>query len=126
MGNESINLGIHDADLDNLKTIIRAVPTGASGAEVVVGTSVTQHTKLIEFTSIMVCNTTDAPIQYRLMYNASYSPTTGLMCAITLNPSENVVICKKTQKLYGSTRKFFEKASAVGLVATYSYKEYSS
>ncbi len=126
MPNESINvIGVHNADLDNLKTIIMPISTGPTGALVDVGTSSTANTKLIEFTSIMISNPTDDPIEFELFYNASYTNTTGLIYNIVVSPRENVVLCKKTQKLYGSTRNFYALGSSTGLIGTFSYKEYS-
>lgn len=127
MGNESINIGPGDKDLIELKTISKEVPTSSSGAEIDVGTNGTAGNTIIEFVSIYLNNRTNEPIQYELIYNASYSLSGSTrMACVVVNPYETVVICKKSQPIYGSTRNFYDHASQSGIRAIYSYKRYGS
>lgn len=127
MGNEVINFGPGDKDLNVLRTISKSVATSSTGAEIDVGTNGTSGNTIIELVAIYVTNHSDEPIEYSLIYHAFYSATDEFKIAcVVVNPDETVVVCKKTQPIYGSTRNFYDKASAAGLQATYSYKRYGS
>lgn len=127
MGNETANVGPTDLDLNELRTISKIVPTTSTNAEIDVGTNGTGGNTVIEMVAIYVTNHSIEPIEYTLIYHASYSSIDEHEIAcVVVNPDETVVVCKKTQPIYAATKNFYDKASSTGLQATYSYKRYGS
>jgi hypothetical protein len=120
------NSSINDFDITTASdvdyvTVVDSVSTGFGDGP---GLPSANTSQLVEIMMGMVCNVSgEEPIEYRLHYGNSYSSVPNV-AILTVNPMETVVFITKESPAYYMDRNWYHKASAAGLVSTFTYKRH--
>ena len=120
------NSNIHNFDIITASdveyfTVVDSVSSGFGDSPSLPSANTSQ---LVEIMMGMVCNVSgEEPIEYRLNYGNSYSSIPNV-AILTVNPMETVVFITKESPAYYMDRSWYHKASANGLVSTFTYKKH--